>query len=59
MGSTLTGGYFDILGQLQLTLDGQGVLQECGVWSSYYALTELRGREDILKLIVKSLNCQM
>ncbi|KAI8898408.1 Rapamycin-insensitive companion of mTOR, middle domain-containing protein [Globomyces pollinis-pini] len=53
---TLVRAYFTIIGKLQLVQEGEGLLNENNIWSFYYQLTELRGRDDIARLIITTGN---
>jgi rapamycin-insensitive companion of mTOR len=56
MESTLSREYFTFLGALQQTQVTRYVLRECALWTTYYALIELRGRDDIAKRILMTGN---
>jgi hypothetical protein len=56
MESSMTREYFTLLGRLQESAESRVVLKESGIWTTYYALIELRGRDDIVK---KILSCGM
>ncbi|KAJ3312935.1 hypothetical protein HDV04_002592 [Boothiomyces sp. JEL0838] len=48
--------YFTFLGKLQRSPDGEKLFEEHNIWSLYYQLTELRGRDDIIKWIINTGN---
>lgn len=54
MEKTLTKEYFTIIGELQKRSEGLRIMDDANIWSLYYSLIELRGREDILKIIMKT-----
>ncbi|KAJ3346906.1 hypothetical protein HDU91_006928, partial [Kappamyces sp. JEL0680] len=44
--------YFTLLGELQRLQDGERIFEEYNLWTVYYSLIELRGRDDIVKRII-------
>jgi large subunit ribosomal protein L17e len=56
MATTLSREYFMLLGLLQNVQQGLMILDECSIWTLFYSLTDLRGREDILKAVITSAN---
>jgi hypothetical protein len=59
MEKTMSKEYFNILGVLQESNPGMQVMNECRVWTLFYALIDLRGREDIVKKIINSGNYEV
>jgi hypothetical protein len=56
MATTSSKEYFMFLGQLQNYPEGLEIIEECEIWTLYYSLVELRGREDIVKCIITTAN---
>jgi hypothetical protein len=54
METSMAREYFTLLGRLQDNADTRALLKECGIWTTYYALIELRGRDDIVKRILNT-----
>jgi large subunit ribosomal protein L17e len=53
---TLTYGYLEMLGTLSKYKDGVELLEKFHIFSSFYKLSELRSREDLIKGIVENLD---
>ncbi|EIW81055.1 hypothetical protein CONPUDRAFT_90112 [Coniophora puteana RWD-64-598 SS2] len=56
MRTTLTFGYFELLGTLSKHPDGIDLMEKAKVFTALYNLTEIRGREDIMKLVIEHLD---
>lgn len=53
---TLTYGYLEMLGTLSKYKDGVELLEKFHIFTSFYRLSELRSREDLMKGIVENLD---
>nr|VWP00964.1 Guanyl nucleotide exchange factor Sql2 [Ganoderma boninense] len=56
MQDTLTYGYFEMLGTLSRRKEGIELLEKFKLFSAFYLLTELRGREDLVIGIIENLD---
>ncbi|PIL22333.1 hypothetical protein GSI_15021 [Ganoderma sinense ZZ0214-1] len=56
MQDTLTSGYFEMLGTLSRRKEGIELLEKFKLFSAFYILTELRGREDLVIGIIENLD---
>ncbi|KAG0367283.1 hypothetical protein BGZ54_004111 [Gamsiella multidivaricata] len=56
METTLTSGYFEMLGTLCKTRSGARLLEKFKIFNLYYRLSELRSRDDIVKKIITSMD---
>ncbi|EJF61068.1 hypothetical protein DICSQDRAFT_147513 [Dichomitus squalens LYAD-421 SS1] len=56
MQDTLTYGYFEMLGTLSKRKEGIELLEKFKLFSAFYVLTELRGREDLVTAIIENLD---
>ncbi|RIA92645.1 Rapamycin-insensitive companion of mTOR, N-term-domain-containing protein [Glomus cerebriforme] len=54
--STLTSGYFTILGNFSKYKEGIRLLEKFKIFNTFYRLTELRSREDLIKAIITNLD---
>ncbi|CEH14460.1 related to protein ste16 [Ceraceosorus bombacis] len=50
---TLTGGYFEMLGVLTKTPEGLRILEQNHLFTALYALSELRSRDDLMRLMLE------
>ncbi|GAA6063262.1 hypothetical protein JCM10212_004996 [Sporobolomyces blumeae] len=51
---TLVSGYFVILGEMMKTLPGLALLDQFKLFTCFYRISELRGREDLVQLIIEN-----
>ncbi|KAF9355130.1 hypothetical protein BGX26_006953 [Mortierella sp. AD094] len=56
METTMTSGYFEMLGTLCKTRSGSKLLERFKIFNLYYRLSELRSRDDIVKRIITSMD---
>ncbi|RPD54648.1 hypothetical protein L226DRAFT_535797 [Lentinus tigrinus ALCF2SS1-7] len=56
MQETLTYGYFEMLGTLSKRKEGIELMEKCKVFTAFYHLSELRGREDLITGIIENLD---
>ncbi|GJJ68152.1 rapamycin-insensitive companion of mTOR [Entomortierella parvispora] len=56
METTLTSGYFEMLGTLCKSRSGSRLLEKFKIFNLYYRLSELRSRDDIVKKIITSMD---
>ncbi|KAG9304658.1 hypothetical protein G9A89_020222 [Geosiphon pyriformis] len=56
IGNTLTSGYFTMIGVLSKFKDGVRLLEKFKIFNTFYHLSELRSREDLIKVIITSLD---
>ncbi|KAG0047318.1 hypothetical protein BGZ83_007616 [Gryganskiella cystojenkinii] len=56
METTLTSGYFEMLGALCKSRSGSKILEKFKIFNLYYRLSELRSRDDIVKKIITSMD---
>ncbi|KAF8965157.1 hypothetical protein BGZ46_000655 [Entomortierella lignicola] len=56
METTMTSGYFEMLGTLCKTRSGSRLLEKFKIFNLYYRLSELRSRDDIVKRIITSMD---
>ncbi|KAG0286513.1 hypothetical protein BGZ96_009391 [Linnemannia gamsii] len=59
METTMTSGYFEMLGTLCRTRNGCRLLEKFKIFNLYYRLSELRSRDDIIKRIITSMDYSM
>ncbi|KAG0275117.1 hypothetical protein BGZ95_009172, partial [Linnemannia exigua] len=59
METTMTSGYFEMLGTLCRTRSGCRLLEKFKIFNLYYRLSELRSRDDISKKIITSMDYSM
>lgn len=59
MEETLTSGYFEMLGVLGKNKDGLELLEKHKIFTAFYHMTELRTREDLIKVVVENLDYNM
>ncbi|KAF9137084.1 hypothetical protein BGX30_010572, partial [Mortierella sp. GBA39] len=59
METTMTSGYFEMLGALCRTRSGCRLLEKFKIFNLYYRLSELRSRDDIVKKIITSTDYSM
>ncbi|KAF9928127.1 hypothetical protein FBU30_002629 [Linnemannia zychae] len=59
METTMTSGYFEMLGVLCRTRSGCRLLEKFKIFNLYYRLSELRSRDDIVKKIITSMDYSM
>ncbi|KAG0211245.1 hypothetical protein BGX33_004424 [Mortierella sp. NVP41] len=59
METTMTSGYFEMLGTLCRTRSGCRLLEKFKIFNLYYRLSELRSRDDIIKKIITSMDYSM
>ncbi|KAG9069606.1 hypothetical protein KI688_010510 [Linnemannia hyalina] len=59
METTMTSGYFEMLGTLCRTRSGCRLLEKFKIFNLYYRLSELRSRDDIVKKIITSTDYSM
>ncbi|CAJ0754406.1 3948_t:CDS:10 [Entrophospora sp. SA101] len=53
---TLTSGYFKMLGVLSKFRDGVKLLEKFKIFNTFYHLSELKSREDLIKAIITNLD---
>ncbi|KAF9781640.1 Rapamycin-insensitive companion of mTOR, N-term-domain-containing protein [Thelephora terrestris] len=53
---TLTYGYLEMLGTLSKHKEGIELLEKFKIFTAFYHLSELRSREDLMKLIIENLD---
>ncbi|GAA5842816.1 hypothetical protein JCM11251_001496 [Rhodosporidiobolus azoricus] len=53
---TLCSGYFDMLGVLTMTETGVRVLDSLKIFTAFYRISELRSRDDLVKLVIEKLD---
>ncbi|GAA5909150.1 hypothetical protein JCM6882_001203 [Rhodosporidiobolus microsporus] len=53
---TLSSGYFEMLGVLTRTAAGVRILDSLKVFTAFYRISELRSRDDLVKLIIENLD---
>ncbi|KAF9182652.1 hypothetical protein BGZ50_004785 [Haplosporangium sp. Z 11] len=56
METTMTSGYFEMLGTLCKSRSGSRLLEKFKIFNLYYRLSELRSRDDIVKKIITSMD---
>ncbi|TFK88497.1 hypothetical protein K466DRAFT_488810 [Polyporus arcularius HHB13444] len=56
MAETLTAGYFEMLGTLSKRKEGLELLEKFKLFTAFYHLSELRGREDLIMGIIENLD---
>ncbi|GEM10208.1 cytosolic regulator Pianissimo [Rhodotorula toruloides] len=54
--TTLASGYFEMLGVLSRSADGNKLLDQVRMFTAFYRVAELRDREDLVKLIVDNMD---
>ncbi|CAG8483702.1 13104_t:CDS:10, partial [Acaulospora colombiana] len=54
--NTLTSGYFTMIGVLSKFKDGIKLLEKFKIFNTFYHLSELRSREDLIKAIITNLD---
>ncbi|GBC19604.2 hypothetical protein RIR_jg41870.t1 [Rhizophagus irregularis DAOM 181602=DAOM 197198] len=54
--NTLTSGYFTILGYFSKYKEGVRLLEKFKIFNTFYHLSELRSREDLIKAIITNLD---
>ncbi|KAG0211914.1 hypothetical protein BGX28_007196 [Mortierella sp. GBA30] len=59
METTMTSGYFEMLGTLCKSKSGSKLLEKFKIFNLYYRLSELRSRDDIVKKIITSMDYSM
>ncbi|KAF9560454.1 hypothetical protein EC968_006211 [Mortierella alpina] len=59
METTMTSGYFELLGALCKSRSGSKLLEKFKIFNLYYRLSELRSRDDIVKKIITSMDYSM
>ncbi|KAF8934324.1 hypothetical protein BGZ58_005786 [Dissophora ornata] len=59
METTMTSGYFEMLGTLCKSRSGSRLLEKFKIFNLYYQLSELRSRDDIVKKIITSMDYSM
>ncbi|KAG0378575.1 hypothetical protein BGX24_003458 [Mortierella sp. AD032] len=59
METTMTSGYFEMLGTLCRTRSGCKLLEKFKIFNLYYRLSELRSRDDISRKIITSMDYSM
>ncbi|KAF9959695.1 hypothetical protein BGZ70_008784 [Mortierella alpina] len=59
METTMTSGYFEMLGTLCKSRSGSKLLEKFKIFNLYYRLSELRSRDDIVKKIITSMDYSM
>ena len=56
MSETLTGGYFALLGALSADARGVQILERWKVFNMFYHIVELRGRDDLIKMLLQGMD---
>ncbi|ORZ14895.1 Rapamycin-insensitive companion of mTOR, N-term-domain-containing protein [Lobosporangium transversale] len=59
METTISSGYFEMLGTLCKSRSGSWLLEKFKIFNLYYRLSELRSRDDIVKRIITSMDYSM
>ncbi|SDA01470.1 BZ3500_MvSof-1268-A1-R1_Chr10-1g02698 [Microbotryum saponariae] len=54
--STLAFGYFEMLGVMTKSSEGTQLLEKMHIFTSFYRISELRSREDLLQLILENVD---
>ncbi|SGY19034.1 BQ5605_C014g07543 [Microbotryum silenes-dioicae] len=54
--STLAFGYFEMLGVMTKSNEGTQLLEKMHIFTSFYRISELRSREDLLQLILENVD---
>ncbi|CAO1616039.1 unnamed protein product [Sympodiomycopsis kandeliae] len=54
--STLSQGYFDIIGTLSASTEGVKLLNRFGIWTALYRLCQQGSRDDLLKVMLEKLD---
>ncbi|KAF8305657.1 hypothetical protein DL93DRAFT_2172481 [Clavulina sp. PMI_390] len=57
--TTLTSGYFDIIGVLSQYPEGVELMERHKLFTAFYHVTELRSRHDLIRAIIKCLDYTM
>ncbi|GAA5864925.1 hypothetical protein JCM8547_004239 [Rhodosporidiobolus lusitaniae] len=53
---TLTSGYFEMLGVLTQSAEGIRLLDQLKIFTAFYRISELRSRDDLVKLIIENMD---
>ncbi|KAJ3219964.1 hypothetical protein HK099_004488 [Clydaea vesicula] len=56
MSRTLTSEYFTLLGILTKLPEGQKILERCRVFTTFYYIGELKNRDDVIKIMLTSMD---
>lgn len=56
---TLSSGYFAMLGTLSKHPEGLRLVEKAKIFTLFYRITDLKGREDIVTACIESLNYDM
>ena len=56
MSETLTGGYFALLGALSVDARGVQILERWKVFNMFYHIVELKGRDDLIRMLLQSMD---
>ncbi|KAK4049817.1 hypothetical protein OIV83_003873 [Microbotryomycetes sp. JL201] len=56
MDTTMVGGYFELLGTLSRHPEGLRLLNQFKIFSSFYRISELRGRDDLFRAVLTHLD---
>ncbi|KAM0790272.1 hypothetical protein ACM66B_005576 [Microbotryomycetes sp. NB124-2] len=56
METTMVGGYFEMLGTLSKHPEGLKLLNQLRIFSSFYRISELRGRDDLFRAVLVNLD---
>ncbi|KAF9976709.1 hypothetical protein BGZ73_008016 [Actinomortierella ambigua] len=59
METTMTSGYFEMLGTLCKSKNGLKLLEKFKIFDLYYRLSELRSRDDVVKKIITTMDYQL
>ncbi|EGG07719.1 uncharacterized protein MELLADRAFT_48033 [Melampsora larici-populina 98AG31] len=53
---TLAHGYFEMLGTLSRYPEGIKLMEKCKIFTSFYALCEMRSRDDLMKEVIENID---
>ncbi|GAA6031289.1 hypothetical protein JCM8097_005586 [Rhodosporidiobolus ruineniae] len=56
METTVVSGYFEMLGVLSSSSEGIRLLDQLRIWTAFYRISELRNRDDLVKLIIENMD---
>jgi hypothetical protein len=54
--TTLTSEYFNFIGVMTKTMEGNRILEKNLIWTEIYKVINLKNRDDLLKIIIQSLD---
>ncbi|CAO1619687.1 unnamed protein product [Parajaminaea phylloscopi] len=54
--STLSQGYFEMIGTLSASVEGVALLARFNIWSAMYRLCQSRSRDDIVRVMIEKLD---